>query len=111
MDHIISLSLKHWLSLNGIMHVHCTYFALFEFFGLSCWGPAASLLNFIEHITGAKCFRDGQFLPLLITMRGRMALRIEVPMAAEGRRGAFLCLGWLETKGVLETGDSAARVL
>ena len=40
-----------------------------------------------------------------------MALRIEVPMAAEGRRGAFLCLGWLETKGVLETGDSAARVL
>ena len=85
---------------------NCTYFALFEFFGLRCWGPAASLLNFIEHISGAKYCRDGQFLPLLITMRGSMALRSEVPfscgaegrwrgrgssfpMAAEGERGAL----------------------
>ena len=35
------------------------------FFGLRCWSAAASFMKFMEHVSGAKHFREREFLPLL----------------------------------------------
>lgn len=58
------------------MAMHYMYKAM-VFLMWQCDYSAAGVqkLHFIEHVSGAKYFRDGAILPLLLTMRGRMALR------------------------------------